>query len=101
MSPFPQRHPRIFATLLLLLVGGAGFGVGFAADRALFHYRFARAMATGRLPREPVFPDRARINGVLTTSQRAKLPRTGGRLPEDFPMGPGPAPSPSPEGTAQ
>lgn len=79
MSAFPQRHPRVFATLLLVLVGGSGFGLGFAADRALFHYRFAKAMATGRLPREPVFPDRARILDRmvheldLTPDQEAKV----------------------------
>lgn len=152
MSPFPQRHPRLFATLLLVLVGGSGFGLGFAADRALFHYRFARAMATGRLPREPVFPDRARIldrmvheldlnsdqeakvdsllaeqtdslhvlmtrmradfrdlsagtrariDALLTESQRRRLPRTGGRLPEDFPLGPGPQPDSTAPGTPQ
>ncbi|HTO73049.1 MAG TPA: hypothetical protein VMJ30_04485 [Gemmatimonadales bacterium] len=157
MSVFQYRHPRIFATLLLVVVLGAGFGLGFAADRALFHYRFAKAMATGRLPREPVFPDRqrildkmvreleltpdqeakvdsllaeqndslhilmtrmrsdfrdlsagtrARINGVLTSSQRAKLPRTGGRIPADeFPIGPVPGPgappASAPEGSAQ
>ena len=160
MSGFPQRHPRLFATLLLVLVGGSGFGLGFAADRALFHYRFARAMATGRLPREPVFPDRARIldrmvheldltpdqeakvdsllaeqtdslhilmtrmrsdfrdlsagtrariDALLTDSQRGRLPRTGGRLPDDFPLGPGPqsdgpgpaSSAPAPSGTAR
>lgn len=74
-----RTNPRIFATLMLLLVGGAGFALGFAADRAVFHYRFARAMATGRLPREPVFPDRARIldrmieDLDLTPAQQAQV----------------------------
>ncbi|MEO8032423.1 MAG: hypothetical protein ABJC74_16810 [Gemmatimonadota bacterium] len=140
MSLFSQRNPRIFATLLLVLLGGGGFGLGFAADRALFHYRFARAMATGRLPREPVFPDRARIldrmvedldltpaqqaqvdsllatqtdslhvlmtrmrtnfrdlsartrariDSVLTDSQRVRLPRTSSRIPIEHEPEPG------------
>jgi hypothetical protein len=135
-----RRNPRMFATLMLCLIGGAGFALGFAADRAVFHYRFARAMAVGRLPREPVFPDRARIldrmvedldltpvqqaqvdsllaeqtdslhvlmtrmrtdfrdlsagtrariDSVLTDSQRVRLPRTGSRIPIEHEPVPG------------
>jgi hypothetical protein len=44
---------------------------------------------------------RARIDALLTESQRRRLPRTGGRLPEDFPLGPGPQPDSTAPGTPQ